>query len=737
MYKKLLLLLLLPFATAIESYAQVSNEICFVSPTVPDIVNAKIEWTFNPGATITIRTTFSKTFVDNTYGTNAIGWGSRGHTFNNLVGSDNLQLALLDAKGVKKLEFKIDYITASSTVPSGFRTLGVTGGEGKMLLGSATSVVGAKTSISENLNTFGYVLTTNSPATNATYTPNPAFPNWIYDVWYEVTVSAAAFGADGFGSPLITGVHASPSKTGKNTEIVIPGPCPPGKKLCLGNLVWNDRNGSGIKDADEPPIAGITVSLFKDANNDNLPDGAAIRTTVTDAKGNYLFCDLEEGRYITCIPILPGYGPSPNTLSGLTSPNPNNDIDNDNNAIRKVGDKLFTNAITLNFNSEPTNDGDGSNGNLTLDLAICGNTNIGDFVWCDNNADGIQDPGEPGIKAVKVTLMFPDGTIAMTQTDNNGIYHFYSLGPGTHKLIFGMPPGKYPSPANKGNDEKDSDPIGNVVMVTVPANNPPNTFNNSYDAGFTDKTDPSCINVSLGSKIYFDKNEGDIRNYKEKGLAGLTVNLYRDGDANNVPDGPAIAFVVTDIDGDYLFSNLVQGNYIVGVVVKDTKYALQSVGTPNANNDVDGDNNGVNAAGGEVRTNHITLIAGTEPTNDGSDNNTNKTLDIGLGEYKMKGANVAIPVTQLEITDESPTMKVFPNPARNYVTLNVNSPVSGNATVRIIDVNGKLIMVNNTRVNTGANTININNISKLKSGSYQVQLIMGNTKLNNTLLLAK
>jgi hypothetical protein len=130
------------------------------------------------------------------------------------------------------MEFKIDYLT-SGTAPSGYTTLGVTGGEGGMLLGNATDLSGFKTSISENLNSNGSAYTgliTNSPATNSTYAPNATYPNWIYDVWYEVTVNKSAFGASGFGYPFIASVHASPSKTGNNTECV---------KVC-GTLVSNN-----------------------------------------------------------------------------------------------------------------------------------------------------------------------------------------------------------------------------------------------------------------------------------------------------------------------------------------------------------------------------------------------------------------------------------------------------------------------------------------------------------------
>ncbi len=42
----------------------------------------------------------------------------------------------------------------------------------------------------------------------------------IFEVWYEVTVDLDAFGPSGFGEPEIVDLHASPSKTGNNSEPV-------------------------------------------------------------------------------------------------------------------------------------------------------------------------------------------------------------------------------------------------------------------------------------------------------------------------------------------------------------------------------------------------------------------------------------------------------------------------------------------------------------------------------------
>lgn len=187
-------------------------------------INAKVDWQIIGGATpadskVRIRVTYSRNFVDNTYGINAVNWPG-GHTFNNLVGSDKLQLDLYDRTNVLRSSIVVDYISADATAPSGYSCLGVTGGDGDVLLGNLSDVLSATSSLDINLNHLGYVLTVNSPATDASYTPNPMYPDWIFDVWYEVEVRLSVFGQTGYGKINFLNIHASPSKTGNNTEPV-------------------------------------------------------------------------------------------------------------------------------------------------------------------------------------------------------------------------------------------------------------------------------------------------------------------------------------------------------------------------------------------------------------------------------------------------------------------------------------------------------------------------------------
>jgi hypothetical protein len=162
---------------------------------------------------------------DNTYGVNSIGWGNKTHTFGNLTGSDQAQFQFRNGAGQVVLEFKLDYISSASTAlyPAGYGTLGVTGGDGGLITGSAASVLAYSTSLTENLNKPPFrnnlaQYTVNSPAL-----ADPNSPLWEYRMIYSVIVAGNAFGASGFGGVMIADQHNSPSKVGNFTPVICGG----------------------------------------------------------------------------------------------------------------------------------------------------------------------------------------------------------------------------------------------------------------------------------------------------------------------------------------------------------------------------------------------------------------------------------------------------------------------------------------------------------------------------------
>ena len=95
---------------------------------------------------------------------------------------------------------------------------------------------------------------------------------------------------------------------------------------------------------------------------------------------------------------------------------------------------------------------------------------LGDFVWWDENGDGIQDATEGGMPEVTVTLYDGeghivrnvDGTQMTSITDATGLYDFKGLLPGSYRVEFLLPPPtdlSYTeiSPRNATSDDLDSD----------------------------------------------------------------------------------------------------------------------------------------------------------------------------------------------------------------------------------------------------------------------------------------
>lgn len=150
--------------------------------------------------------------VDNTYGKNEIGYRKH-HNFGDLLGSDKAQFTIYGADNKPILDFVLDYISKEG---SSYRSQGVEGRDGEMLLGEKSAVTAWGTSLDYNFNTLGFVLTDKSPATDGNYTPNPDYPGWLFEVTYEMRIAGAVFDDTGFGGVSIPIVHDSPNKKGKN-----------------------------------------------------------------------------------------------------------------------------------------------------------------------------------------------------------------------------------------------------------------------------------------------------------------------------------------------------------------------------------------------------------------------------------------------------------------------------------------------------------------------------------------
>ncbi|MEP6988927.1 MAG: SdrD B-like domain-containing protein, partial [Chloroflexota bacterium] len=160
-----------------------------------------------------------------------------------------------------------------------------------------------------------------------------------------------------------------------------------------------------------------------------------------------------------------------------------------------------------------------------------------------------------------------------------------------------------------------------------------NDSNLQIDFGFFSQVDY----FSIGNRVWFDNGAGGgglnngIMDGGETPIANVTVELYRDGNANGAPDaGELIRTDVTDAGGYYLFDQLDPGSYFVVIPASNFNVTtgvlrglnssqptgVENTGVPGNGHtpNTDGDDNGINVSNPAVtgvRSGVIILTIGT------------------------------------------------------------------------------------------------------------------------------
>jgi hypothetical protein len=143
----------------------------------------------------------------------------------------------------------------------------------------------------------------------------------------------------------------------------------------LGNLVWNDLDNDGLKDANEPGVAGVLVELLNPGTDNAIGGTGAnadtlVLSTTTDSAGAYSFNELDQGRYY--IQITP---PDNLPLASSVVVSADNGVDNDNNGVQNGsnGGPIVSPVIQLIAGGETA----GGSADNTLDFGlIVGNSVI-------------------------------------------------------------------------------------------------------------------------------------------------------------------------------------------------------------------------------------------------------------------------------------------------------------------------------------------------------------------------
>ncbi|MCE5750293.1 fibrinogen-binding adhesin SdrG C-terminal domain-containing protein [Staphylococcus pseudintermedius] len=222
----------------------------------------------------------------------------------------------------------------------------------------------------------------------------------------------------------------------------------------IGNFVWRDEDHNGVQNDGEHGLEGVLVTL-------KTADGVVLNTTTSDANGHYQFTNVQKGKYIVEFTTPEGY----EATSKHTTANTEKDSDGLIANIDVTQDDMSIDAGFFpleNWNPQPKDE----------------TYTIGDFVWRDEDHNGVQNDGEHGLEGVLVTLKTADGVVLNTTTsDANGHYQFTNVQKGKYIVEFTTPEGyEATSKHTTANTEKDSD--GLIANIDVTQDDM------SIDAGF-------------------------------------------------------------------------------------------------------------------------------------------------------------------------------------------------------------------------------------------------------------
>ena len=289
----------------------------------------------------------------------------------------------------------------------------------------------------------------------------------------------------------------------------------------IGDRVWDDADGDGIQDPGENGLPGAIVTLY-----DNM--GAVVAKDTTDSNGNYLFEDVPPGDYSIGFD-LPG-----NKAFSPKDQGTNDAVDSDPDPAT---------GRTPVFTLDPGENKD------DVDAGAADTGVIGDRVWDDQNGNGVQNSGEPGLPGVVVTLYDNNGAVvARDTTDGNGNYEFRNVPAGSYTIGFdNLPDGYVFTPQGGTPDTRiDSDPNPNTGRTSPFVLNP-GQRRRDVDAGLVPPG-------SIGDRVWKDTNGNGIQDPTESGLGGVIVRLYDCA-------GTLIATDTSDANGDFSFGNVPVGRY--------------------------------------------------------------------------------------------------------------------------------------------------------------------------------
>jgi len=318
----------------------------------------------------------------------------------------------------------------------------------------------------------------------------------------------------------------------------------------IGGVVFTDQLVDGQRDTSDPGISQISVTLF--ASN-----GSEVATTNTAADGSYIFENVLAGDYFLVFDVGDLIVTTANIGDDLT----------DSDVIENVG-IVSTDIITLTPGES----------NQTVFAGVYELVSLGDFVWADDNRNGVQDATEPGIADVVVNLNNElNQLIAKDTTDTNGIYGFSDFLPGIYYVEFEYPQDltatvNTSTDLTINSDITDANGTGTTDLIVLTSGE----NNLDIDAGL------GLAGAEIHGEVWIDIDGDEMQSAVDTLLPNIPVDLF------NADNNALVFSTTTNQNGKYSFKPLDDGNYYVEFHIADTLlFVTPSVGDESVDSDVE------------------------------------------------------------------------------------------------------------------------------------------------------
>ena len=307
--------------------------------------------------------------------------------------------------------------------------------------------------------------------------------------------------------------------------------------------VWNDINGNGIREPEEPGLSGQKVKLenrlFK-----------KLLEVETDRSGNFRFegTRLIPGEYIVDFKRPDDGDPwrfSPQ-FNQEVEPGFDSDADLENGKTQSFHLQTASRDVTPN--------------DIQLDAGFFQSAQIIGRVWHDADGDGIQNDTvgnrlNDGVESIVVQILDEDlNEIGNTVTNGYGIFRF-PVSPGRYTLRFESPPGVSFTRSHQGDDflDSDVDPQNGLSDTFIVSGTQDIT---NVSAGLVSQSSPSSIH----GRVWHDLNANGIQEPGEPGISRSHVLLENES-------RKGVLFATSDDSGRYQIdgSNLLPGTHVVAI----------------------------------------------------------------------------------------------------------------------------------------------------------------------------